>query len=111
MTLELVFWVAAALLAYTFVGYPLLIALLAYLRPRRVARAPIRPTVSLVIVAHNEAAVIRHKLENCLALEYPADKLEVVLASDGSTDGTADIAREFTRRGVSAPAGAERPPC
>jgi cellulose synthase/poly-beta-1,6-N-acetylglucosamine synthase-like glycosyltransferase len=101
MMLEIIFWVALWMLLYTYAGYPAVIALLSRLRPRPVREGPIRPTVSLLIVAHNEASVIRRKLDNCLALDYPRDKLELVLASDGSTDRTVEIAREYAGQGVS----------
>jgi cellulose synthase/poly-beta-1,6-N-acetylglucosamine synthase-like glycosyltransferase len=88
-----VFAVAVALVAYTFAGYPAIMALLARLRPRPVAAdAAFEPRLSLIVVAHDEAAVIDARLENCFALDYPADRLEVLVAADGSQDGTAEIA-------------------
>jgi cellulose synthase/poly-beta-1,6-N-acetylglucosamine synthase-like glycosyltransferase len=90
----------AALLAYTFVGYPLLVRLLARFAPRPYAPAPCEPTVSFLIAAYNEEAVIAGKLENTLALDYPAGKLEIVVASDGSTDGTHAVVARFAERGV-----------
>jgi cellulose synthase/poly-beta-1,6-N-acetylglucosamine synthase-like glycosyltransferase len=92
--------VCAALLAYAFVGYPLLVRGLALLRPRPFRPAPIEPTVSFLIAAYNEEAVIAEKLENTLALDYPRDKLEIVVASDGSTDGTHAVVERFAERGV-----------
>ena len=97
---RVVFWVAVACTLYTYLGYPALLALLARLRPRPVRRAPVRPSVSILIVAHNEARSIARKIESCLALDYPADRLEIAVASDGSTDATAAIARAYERRGV-----------
>jgi cellulose synthase/poly-beta-1,6-N-acetylglucosamine synthase-like glycosyltransferase len=88
-----VFWGGAAVILYTYVGYPAGMWLAARFRPRPVRRRETTPTVSLVIAAYNEAGCIARKLQNCLALDYPADRLEIVMASDGSTDGTADIAR------------------
>jgi cellulose synthase/poly-beta-1,6-N-acetylglucosamine synthase-like glycosyltransferase len=58
----------------------------------------------VLIAAYNEAAVIAGRIENCLALDYPADRLEIVIASDGSTDGTADVARRYARSGRPGPA-------
>jgi cellulose synthase/poly-beta-1,6-N-acetylglucosamine synthase-like glycosyltransferase len=92
--------VCAALLTYAFVGYPLLVRALARLRPRPFHPAPIEPTVSFLIAAYNEEAVIAAKLENTLALDYPREKLEIVVASDGSTDGTHALVRGFAERGV-----------
>ena len=95
-----VFWICAGLLAYVYAGYPLLTALLARLFPRPARAAEIEPSVSFVILAYNEEADIAAKLENTLALDYPADRLEVVVASDGSTDRTDAIASSFADRGV-----------
>ncbi len=93
--LEIVFWVAAGLLVYTHVGYPLLLALLARRRPYRPASAPANsPSVSLIIAAHDEEAVIAAKVANALALDYPRELLEVIVASDGSSDRTVELARE-----------------
>jgi cellulose synthase/poly-beta-1,6-N-acetylglucosamine synthase-like glycosyltransferase len=91
--MEAVFWGAIAVVVYVYVGYPCLIFLLAHLRPRPVGKAPHLPTVSFVIAAYNEAAVIARKLENTLALDYPPDRLEVMVVSDGSTDATEEIVR------------------
>jgi poly-beta-1,6-N-acetyl-D-glucosamine synthase len=100
MIVEGIFWICAAIVFYTFAGYPILMVVLAGLRPRPVQRAPIRPTVSLLIVAHNEAATLARKLENSTTLDYPADRIEVVLASDGSSDATVEIGRKYEPRGV-----------
>jgi cellulose synthase/poly-beta-1,6-N-acetylglucosamine synthase-like glycosyltransferase len=97
---RLIFWGSIAAVVYTYVLYPALLVVVARLRPRQVRRGPIRPTVSLLIAAHNEARWIARKLESCLALDYPLDKLEIVVASDGSDDETADIARRYEPRGV-----------
>lgn len=93
--LEVVFWVCAGLLVYTHVGYPILLALL--VRARRVPPAhdlEALPSVSLIVAAHDEEEVIAAKVANALALDYPRELLEVIVASDGSTDRTAALARE-----------------
>ena len=95
-----VFWIALALLAYVYLGYPVVAALRARLRARPDRRAAIEPTVSIVVVAYNEADRIEGRLENLLALDYPADRLEIVVGSDGSTDATVDRARRFEEFGV-----------
>ncbi|MDH7489309.1 MAG: glycosyltransferase family 2 protein [Anaerolineae bacterium] len=100
MILAVVWWVLAALVAYTYAGYPALLAILARIRPNPPLRADIQPSVSLIIAAHNEEACIREKLENSLALDYPRDKLEILVASDASTDRTNDIVAEFAGQGV-----------
>jgi cellulose synthase/poly-beta-1,6-N-acetylglucosamine synthase-like glycosyltransferase len=94
------FWVAFALLAYVYVGYAAVAALRAWLRPRIRVRAAIEPTVSILVVANNEAARIEARIENLLALDYPSDLLEIVIASDGSTDDTVAIARRYEDSGV-----------
>jgi cellulose synthase/poly-beta-1,6-N-acetylglucosamine synthase-like glycosyltransferase len=100
MASEIVFWTATGLIALTYVGYPAAIALLAAVRPRPVQRASVRPRVTLLVVAFNEASTLPRKLENCLGLDYPPDLLDIVVASDGSTDGTDEIAAGFARRGI-----------
>ena len=90
-----VFWVSAALLSYTYLGYPVLIRIWSGLWPRRAAVGPALPSMTLVVVAHNEARRIRQRLENFLDLDYAWDRVEVIVASDGSTDGTADLARNY----------------
>ncbi len=99
-TLTVLFWLAAGLLAYTYVGYPGLMALVARFRPRMIRKGPIRPRVTLLVVAHNEASRLEAKLQNCLALDYPRDCLEIVVASDGSADGTVEVARRYEHDGV-----------
>jgi cellulose synthase/poly-beta-1,6-N-acetylglucosamine synthase-like glycosyltransferase len=95
-----VFWAAIAVVVYVYVGYPGLIFLLARLRPRPVRKAARHePAVSFVVAAYNEAPVIAAKLANTLALDYPRGRLEVIVASDGSTDATEDVVRrEFGGR-------------
>ena len=100
LALEIVFWASLGALAWTHIGYPAAIAALARLRPRPPRRAPILPVVTLIVPAHNEEDVIERKLENVLQLDYPADQLEVVVASDDSVDATHDIVAAFEPRGV-----------
>jgi cellulose synthase/poly-beta-1,6-N-acetylglucosamine synthase-like glycosyltransferase len=89
------FWGSLGALAWTHAGYPLAMGVLARLRPRPVRKAEHTPSVALVVSAHNEEAVIRRRIENALALDYPDDRLEVVVASDGSTDLTDGIVGEI----------------
>ena len=84
----LAFWLAAAAVAYAYLGFPLVTALVGRLRDRRVRRGPIRPSMTLIIAAYNEADEIVPRLRNTLGCRYPAGRLEVLVASDGSTDGT-----------------------
>jgi cellulose synthase/poly-beta-1,6-N-acetylglucosamine synthase-like glycosyltransferase len=71
---------------------------LARLRPRQVRQAPIEPTVTVVVAAHDEETVVERRLENLLALDYPAEKVEIVVASDASTDGTDDLVAAVAAR-------------
>lgn len=91
---------AIVILAYTYVGYPLLVGALGVLARRRVRSSEILPPVSIVVLAHDEERDIGAKLENSLALDYPRDRLEIVVASDGSTDRTDEIVAGFGPRGV-----------
>lgn len=92
---EILFWLCVALLVYAQAGYPLLLAALARMRRTRLAPSPPDelPTVSLIVAAYDEGAVIGRKVANALALDYPPERLEIVVASDGSTDGTVLEAR------------------
>jgi cellulose synthase/poly-beta-1,6-N-acetylglucosamine synthase-like glycosyltransferase len=97
---EVIFWLSAAALFYTYAGYPLLLALVSAIRPRRVRRGDFESTVSVIITAYNEERDLAAKLENTLALDYPAELLEIIVASDCSSDRTDDIVKEFAPRGV-----------
>ena len=94
-----VFWAALGVVVYVYAGYPILIAVLARLRPRSVQKGPELPTVSFIVAAYNEQDAIADKLRNTLAIDYPPEKLEIIVASDGSTDRTDEIVRtEFADR-------------
>jgi len=96
-----VFWAALFLVVYTYLIYPVLLWLLAAGR-KMPEYAPLSewPAVSLIIAAHNEEAVLRAKLENALAMDYPVERLDIIVVSDASTDDTDRIAAEFAERGV-----------
>jgi poly-beta-1,6-N-acetyl-D-glucosamine synthase len=94
------FWGASAAVVWTYAGYPLFIALAARWRPRPHRQDDALPTVSLVIPAYNEAGCIGAKLDNALSLDYPADKLEVWVVADGSTDRTPGLVNAYAPRGV-----------
>jgi cellulose synthase/poly-beta-1,6-N-acetylglucosamine synthase-like glycosyltransferase len=98
--MRVIFWLSAVLVAYVYAGYPLLLALVSRWRRSTTLDETHRPEVSLVIAAHNEEKVLREKLENSLALGYPRERLQIVVVSDGSEDGTAALAREYADRGV-----------
>jgi len=93
--LKTLFWISAVYVAYIYFGYGLLLWLLQPLLRRSYRIEPVEPSVSLLIAAYNEEAVIADKLRNALALDYPANRLEIVVASDGSKDNTSSIVRSF----------------
>ena len=97
---ELIFWLSAAALLYTYAGYPLLLFIVSQLRPRAVRSFPISPSVSVIITAYNEERDLAAKLENTLALDYSRELLEIIVTSDCSIDRTDEIARSFAERGV-----------
>ncbi|HKG09797.1 MAG TPA: glycosyltransferase family 2 protein [Gaiellaceae bacterium] len=110
MFARIVFWGGATALAWTHVGYPLAAAAAARLRPRPVRRGDGEPSVSVIVAAHDEEDVIERRVDNLLQLDYPAGKLEVVVASDASEDRTDELveaiaARDSRVRLVKAPRG------
>lgn len=100
LTAQIIFWTSAAALFYAYIGYPLLVYLASRLFPKNTKREDFEPTVSVIITAYNEERDIRDKLENTLSIDYPKDKLEIIVASDCSNDATDDIVREFEDKGV-----------
>ena len=102
--MDTVFWVAAGVVVYTYLGYPALLAAWARVRPRpHAADDRFTPGVSIVIAARNEAARLPGRLENLLALDYPAGRLEIVVAINGSTDRSAQaVGRYLTPSGAAA---------
>jgi cellulose synthase/poly-beta-1,6-N-acetylglucosamine synthase-like glycosyltransferase len=98
---ETLFWLSAGIVLYVYVGYPLILGFLAKYFPRESQPGPNwEPAVSLMISAYNESPVIASKLENSLALDYPADRMEIIVVSDCSEDGTDEIVGRFSERGV-----------
>lgn len=93
MTVSIVALAAAALVVWVYAGYPALLALLARVRPRPRARAAILPRVSVIVAAHDEEGIIAEKVADVRASRYPADRVETVVASDGSNDATVAAAR------------------
>lgn len=93
-------WLSVAAVLYAYLGYPLLLAALAQVRPKRLQKAEVTPPLSFIITAHNEAAQIGRKIENTLELDYPKDRLQVIVASDCSTDGTDEVVGRYRERGV-----------
>ncbi|MBI4638148.1 MAG: glycosyltransferase family 2 protein [Candidatus Rokubacteria bacterium] len=97
---QLLFWTSVLLLGYIYLGYPTLVCLWARFRPRPVSRGRLAPTVTLLVVVHNEAARIDARLTNLTSLDYPRHRLQILVASDGSTDATAERARAWEPGGV-----------
>jgi glycosyltransferase involved in cell wall biosynthesis len=89
--LKALFWGSLGGLAWTHVGYPLAAAGLRRVRGREIAKDEITPSVALIVPAHDEEDVIGARVENLLEIDYPQEQLELVVASDGSTDGTDEI--------------------
>src|SRR5438093_13435861 len=85
ITAQIIFWLGLGTLAYVYVGYPLLVYFVSRVFPKTTARGEIEPTVTVLITAFNEEAALREKIENTLAINYPSAKLEILVASDGST--------------------------
>jgi len=102
------FWSSLFFIFYAYLGYPLLLMLLSLIKSRPVKKGDVTPSVSLIITAHNEEARIREKLENTLALDYPRERLEIIAASDGSTDETDTIVQSHESRGVRLVRAAQR---
>ena len=87
----IIFWLAAGVILYTYLGYPVLMRLLALKRPSVVKATDIHPKVTVIIAAFNEEKSIRAKLDSILASDYPVDRLSVIVGSDCSTDQTDSI--------------------
>jgi cellulose synthase/poly-beta-1,6-N-acetylglucosamine synthase-like glycosyltransferase len=105
--MRLLFWISALTIGYVYVGYPALLIVWAELKKRHCGLRPstgaigtpqtLEPSVSIVIAAHNEAARLAARIENLLALDYPADRLQIIVVSDGSTDDTLRVLSSYRR--------------
>jgi cellulose synthase/poly-beta-1,6-N-acetylglucosamine synthase-like glycosyltransferase len=94
------FWGALALMVYTFAGYPVWIYLCGRLHPRGWRQEPILPTVSIVLAVHNGATQVRRQISRLLSFDYPSNLLNIIVVSDGSTDGTDEILRSIRHPAV-----------
>ena len=92
--MKAIFWISFALTAYAYFGYAVWLSIYVRLRRQPILRSPVTPDVSIVIAARNEEANLPAKLENLRLLDYPRNSLQIIIASDGSTDRTASILRE-----------------
>lgn len=95
-----IFWIALGAIVYIYVGYPVVMFIASKLNRRSVNKSAQEPTISILIAAHNEVACIERTLDNILALDYNRDKLQVIVVSDGSIDGTDELVRGYADFGV-----------
>ena len=95
---EVVFWLSAAALVWTHALYPIAAAVLARVRARPVHKGDALPSVAIIVAAHNEETVIERRIADLHALDYPADRLEIVVTSDASTDATEELAAQAGAR-------------
>ncbi len=98
--ITLFFWVSLFVLLYTYFGYPLLSSILSRTLNRGLYKSDATPSVTVLIAAYNEHKHIRQTIENKLSLDYPEELLEIIVVSDGSTDGTDEIVREYEDKKV-----------
>jgi cellulose synthase/poly-beta-1,6-N-acetylglucosamine synthase-like glycosyltransferase len=98
--IESLFWISIAAIIYTYAGYPTFVSLLSRLRKREVRKAYVQPRVSIVIACHNEQDNIDRRIRNLLDSDYPADLMEIIIVSDGSTDLTAEAGRRYAAKNV-----------
>jgi cellulose synthase/poly-beta-1,6-N-acetylglucosamine synthase-like glycosyltransferase len=98
--MEVLFLTSVFLVLFAYFGYPLTLVLVGRFRGRDVNRAGVFPPVTFIVTVHNEERRIRDKLENTLGLDYPRGSLEILVASDGSSDRTNEIVRGYADRGV-----------
>lgn len=103
-----VFWISIAFVLYTLVGYQALLWIFSRLKRRKHICNEVTPFVSIIVVVHNEAATVCQKVVNTLALDYPKDKIEILLGADGCQDATVEIIRSFSNQGVRLLESAER---
>lgn len=106
--MEYIFWISMFMIFHAYFGYPLSLRLISFFRKKEVHKAPFEPPVTLIITSCNEERRIRDKMENTVSLDYPKDKLQVLVASDGSTDCTNDIVKEYAPHGIDLLAFPER---
>jgi len=106
--IEILFWSSIIFITYTYLGYPLLLKAISLFRNRNVQKDNVTPFLTFIITAHNEQERITGKLENTLSLDYPKDKLQIIVASDCSTDDTDTIVKTFESKGITLVRSPER---
>ncbi len=98
--IALLFWLALGTILYTYFGYPLLIWAISRLRPKSVTYTHQTPSVTLLIAAYNEEFVIEGKIKNSLSIDYPKEKFQILITTDGSTDHTPEVVEKYANTGV-----------
>ncbi|MFH1868334.1 MAG: glycosyltransferase family 2 protein [Candidatus Omnitrophota bacterium] len=98
--MSFIFWFSFITLIYIFIGYPLILTVYAAIRKKTFKKEDIEPSVTLIIPAYNEEKVIEEKIKNSLSIDYPKDKLEIIIASDGSTDNTTKIVKKYEESSI-----------
>lgn len=99
LAIQIVLFLSIALIVFAYTGYPFSLMLLGGFVKRPIGKKIITPYISIIITAHNEELRIREKIENTLEIEYPEDKIQIIAVSEGSTDGTVGIIRDYEGRG------------
>jgi len=98
--IKTLFWLSFAFVFYVYLGYPAVLLIWRRIAPRPVKKEYWEPTTTLVIAAHNERQTIEAKLRNCLALDYPKRKLQIIVSLDGPTDGSEFVVWKYVSHGV-----------
>ena len=106
--IEIVFLFSLIVIVYTYILYPVFVAIISKIYPHPVLKENFTPNLTLLIVVHNGEEVISKKLDNCLSLDYPEDRLQIVVVSDGSTDLTDNIVKQYSNKAVTLLSFSER---
>lgn len=101
VAIQFIFWLSFLFIIYTYFGYPVMLGILAFLWGKPVQKGDVTPSVSFIITAYNEERLMPGKIENTLAQDYPKEKLEIIVASDCSTDKTDQIVQSYKSNRVS----------
>src|SRR4030042_1691260 len=105
---EFIFWSSIIFIFYAYFGYPLILMAISLFRNHSVKKGDITPSVSFIITAYNEEKRLKEKIENTLNQDYPKEKLEIIVASDCSTDRTDEIVKSYQLQGVKLVRASER---
>jgi glycosyltransferase involved in cell wall biosynthesis len=100
MMIEILLWASIGSIIYSYIGYPMSLYFIGTLWSKKHVKHAVHPYVTIIITAYNEEKRIKDKIENTLNITYPQDKLQILVASDGSTDGTNSISEKYSDRGI-----------